>query len=184
MRHFLCSGSLIVQCSGSENCKLWNSNDRWTDIHHSFINHLQIFLLLIAALQPNEISLDSSITNEGSLVSIFQFRARILYCLLVGIYSPREVRNKLLLLKPGLRWNTELWLTYCMWESLDGCGLSSTMVMHCDNQDVMYTANNSVFHESTKHIKVNCHFIRDTMMAKRIVTNYMLFSMTSWWYPH
>ena len=47
---------------------------------------------------------------------------------------------------------------------------SKPMVMYCDNQSAIYIANNSVFHEQTKHIEVDCHFIRDAVLLGKIVT--------------
>lgn len=35
------------------------------------------------------------------------------------------------------------------------------MVLHCDNEAVILVALNLVNHEQTKHIEVDCHFIRE-----------------------
>ena len=51
-----------------------------------------------------------------------------------------------------------LWL----WWLLKDLGVSTSSItpLYCDNQNVIHIAHNDVFHEWTKHIEIDCHFIR------------------------
>ena len=44
------------------------------------------------------------------------------------------------------------------------------MSMHCDNQATIFIVGNLNFHERTKHIEINCHFIRDKVLMGVIST--------------
>ena len=55
-----------------------------------------------------------------------------------------------------------------------GFNVKEPMQMHCDNQAAIYIASNPVFREMTKHIEVDCHFVREKVITRLISTPYVM----------
>lgn len=47
------------------------------------------------------------------------------------------------------------------------------MKLYCDNKAGVYIANNHVYNERTKHIGVDCHFVKEKVESKKIVTPFI-----------
>ena len=51
-----------------------------------------------------------------------------------------------------------LWLQWLLQDL--GVSTSFATSLYCDNQSIIHITHNDVFHERTKHIEIDCHFIR------------------------
>lgn len=45
--------------------------------------------------------------------------------------------------------------------------------LFCNNKAALLTANNPVFHERMKHIKVDCHFIGEKLISCELLPCYL-----------
>ena len=64
-----------------------------------------------------------------------------------------------------------IWLKQLLQE-LKFCKIGHMTLIY-DNQAALHIASNPVFHERTKHIEIDCHFIREKIVSKEIITQFV-----------
>ena len=64
-----------------------------------------------------------------------------------------------------------VWLKHLLQEL--NLGDKRPMQLLCDNKSALDISSNPVFHERTKHIEVDCHFIREKITSGCIATQFV-----------
>ena len=62
-----------------------------------------------------------------------------------------------------------IWLKHLLQELR--FGKDEQMKLICDNQATLHISSNPVFHERTKHIEVDCHFIKEKIASRCMTTS-------------
>ena len=75
-----------------------------------------------------------------------------------------------------------MWIRQLLMEV--GIEISVPAKLWCDNQVAMHIASNLVFHERTKHIEINCHFVLEKIQLGLISSYHvgieLVTFVTSW----
>ena len=64
-----------------------------------------------------------------------------------------------------------IWLKHLLQELR--FGNDEQMELICDNQAALHISSNPVFHERTKHIEVDCRFIRENIALRCMTTSFV-----------
>lgn len=61
-----------------------------------------------------------------------------------------------------------IWIKYFL--AAMGVFHTTPMLIFCDNQAALHIFKNPVFHERTKHIEMDCHFVRERLLSGDLTT--------------
>ena len=64
-----------------------------------------------------------------------------------------------------------IWLKHLLQELR--YGKDEQMKLICDNQAAIHISSNLIFHERTKHIEVDCHFIKEKIASGCMTTSFV-----------
>ncbi|KAJ0557365.1 putative RNA-directed DNA polymerase [Helianthus annuus] len=71
--------------------------------------------------------------------------------------------------------NEVLWMRWLLTEL--GAPLDAPTPLFCDNQAACHIANNSVSHEHTKHVEMDCYFVRERVESQEVQPTHIVTKM-------